>query len=434
MRADASKIRQVHYLRGKRDPVATGVADATDIAQELRAFYLALDYAVCRDCERFATGQSCGKCMKYFLVQGLADLADFVDGGCTHGLVSGKDLLHEMKLARFVDKQNTRNAPKRVQEAKELILDAVSELVVYQDTEMRILWANRAASEAFSVDPDRLLGRRCYEAWHQRNEPCVGCPVTEARKVGRPRQAEVVCPDGRVWFLRAYPVRDRDGGVIGIIELALDMTDRKESDRERQESLARLQQTVEGAVRALELTVETKDPYTAGHQRRVAVLARAMAQEMGLAKDRIDGLYLAGAIHDIGKIGIPAEILSKPGRLSGIERHMINTHPDMAYSILKPVRFTAPVAEIALQHHERVNGSGYPSGLVREEILLEARILAVADVIEAMASHRPYRPALGIDKALDEILQNKNVLYDPAVVDACVKVFRAGFTLDSGAD
>jgi putative nucleotidyltransferase with HDIG domain len=167
-----------------------------------------------------------------------------------------------------------------------------------------------------------------------------------------------------------------------------------------------------------------KDPYTAGHQRGVAQLACAIAKEMGLPEEQIEGIRMAGLIHDIGKITIPAEILSRLGPLNDLEYGIIKTHSQAGYNILNgTIEFPWPVAQIVLQHHERMDGSGYPQGLSGEEILLEARILAVADVVEAMASNRPYRSARGIDKALKEISRNKGILYDPEVVDACLKLF-----------
>jgi len=209
-----------------------------------------------------------------------------------------------------------------------------------------------------------------------------------------------------------------------------ELAERKRVEVELQDSLRRLRTALEGTIRAIALTVETRDPYTAGHQRRVADLARAIATKMGLPKDQIDGIRMAGAIHDIGKVSIPGEILSKPGRLTDIEFNLIKTHPQIGYEILKSIDFPWPVAQIVLQHHERINGSGYPAGLTGEEILLEARILGVADVVEAMSSHRPYRSALGIDKALEEISRNKGILYDPDVVNACLELLtKNGFKL-----
>lgn len=205
----------------------------------------------------------------------------------------------------------------------------------------------------------------------------------------------------------------------------------EERTQELQRTLTDLRQALEGAVMAISLAVESRDPYTAGHQRRVAELSRAIAKEMGLAPGRIEGLYMAGLIHDLGKIAVPAEILSKPTRLSKAEFELIKSHPQVGYEILKPIHFPWPVADMVRQHHEKINGSGYPLGLKGDEMLIEAKILAVADIVEAIASHRPYRPALGLENAMDEILANKGILYDPEVVDACVRLIKErGLNLD----
>jgi PAS domain S-box-containing protein len=203
-----------------------------------------------------------------------------------------------------------------------------------------------------------------------------------------------------------------------------DVTDRKQAEEKLASTLENLRKAMGGTIEAIVHVVETKDPYTAGHQNRVADLARAIAAEMHLPTDTVEGIRMAGVIHDIGKISVPAEILSKPGKLSQKEFELIKDHPQTGYDVLKDVEFPWPIAQIILQHHERLNGSGYPRGLVGEEALLEARIIAVADVIEAIASHRPYRPARGIEAALSEIEQNKGVLYDAPVVDACAKLFK----------
>jgi putative two-component system response regulator len=189
-------------------------------------------------------------------------------------------------------------------------------------------------------------------------------------------------------------------------------------------TLQELRKTFGGIVKVLTATLETRDPYTAGHQSRVADLARAMATEMKLGKERIEGMRVAGVVHDLGKISIPSEILSKPGKLTEIEFGLIKTHSQVGYELLQPIDFPWPVADIVHQHHEKMDGSGYPQGLKGEAILPEARILAVADVVEAMASHRPYRPALGVDKALEEIDRHRGVWYDPQAVEACLAVFR----------
>ena len=202
---------------------------------------------------------------------------------------------------------------------------------------------------------------------------------------------------------------------------------------ELQELLQKLRKTMEGIIQAMvmAMTVETRDPYTAGHQRRVADLARAIAKEMGFSKEVIDAICIAGLIHDLGKLSVPVEILSKPGVLNENELGIIKSHPQTGYDILKEIEFPSSITQIVLQHHERLDGSGYPLGLSGEDILPEARILGVADVVEAMASDRPYRPALVIDKALEEISKKRGLLYDPAVADACLKIFtERGFKLN----
>jgi len=190
------------------------------------------------------------------------------------------------------------------------------------------------------------------------------------------------------------------------------------------ERTASLRNALEGIIRAMGLVVESRDPYTSGHQHRVAMLSAAMAGEMGLTKDRVEGIRLAGMIHDLGKIAVPAEVLSKPTRLADYEFDLIKTHPKVAHDILKEIEFPWPIARIVHQHHEKMDGSGYPQGLSGEDILLDARIICVADVVEAMASHRPYRPAIGLDKALEEVSDNAGTLYDPEAVTACLRLFR----------
>ena len=203
-----------------------------------------------------------------------------------------------------------------------------------------------------------------------------------------------------------------------------DITEHKMAEDKVQKTLMSLRSALSGIIQVLSAATEKRDPYTAGHQRRVADLARAIAQELGLVQDRVEGIRVAGVIHDVGKLSIPSEILSKPGRLSKIEYALIQSHPQIGHEILSEVEFPWPIAQIIIQHHERMDGSGYPGRLKGNDILLEARILAVADVIEAMASHRPYRAALGIEAALMEIENGKGVLFDPDVVSACLALFR----------
>jgi PAS domain S-box-containing protein/putative nucleotidyltransferase with HDIG domain len=228
--------------------------------------------------------------------------------------------------------------------------------------------------------------------------------------------------------------KNSSGKTMGFRGIARDITERKRAEEEQKQSLEQMRKALRATVHSISLTVEMKDPYTSGHQQRVADLALAIAAEMGLSADRQDFIRTASTIHDIGKIAIPTEILSKPTKLINLEFNLIKTHSRSGYDILKDIEFPWPVADVVLQHHERMDGSGYPQGLKGNDILLEARILAIADVVEAIASHRPYRPALGIDIALEEISRNKGIFYDADAVDACLKLFREkGYSLVSKA-
>lgn len=212
---------------------------------------------------------------------------------------------------------------------------------------------------------------------------------------------------------------DLSYGIVSLRNRALQKT----SEKELKKTLKKLRGALGGTIQVIESMVEERDPYTAGHQRRVTDLARSIAKEMDLSVNLRDAIRMAGSIHDIGKISIPSEILSKPTQLTETEFELIKKHPKVGYEILKNIDFPWPVAEIVLQHHERLDGSGYPNGLKNGQILMEARVLGVADVVEAMSSHRPYRASLGKDKALEEIKKNKGILYEPEAVDACVDLF-----------
>ena len=215
-----------------------------------------------------------------------------------------------------------------------------------------------------------------------------------------------------------------EGKPVAIQAIARDITDRKQAEEILKDTLENLRKAVITTIQVMVSAVETRDPYTSGHQKRVADLARTIATDMCLPKDKIEGIRMAGTIHDVGKLSIPAEFLSKPTKLSELEFSLIKEHSQSGYEILKDVESPWPLAQIVYQHHERMDGSGYPRGLKGEEILMEARIIAVADVVEAMASHRPYRPALGIKVALEEIDKNRGILYDEAVVYTCLRLFR----------
>jgi HD-GYP domain-containing protein (c-di-GMP phosphodiesterase class II) len=201
-------------------------------------------------------------------------------------------------------------------------------------------------------------------------------------------------------------------------------TERDRALQERKEYAERLRISLEDALQAIATTVEMRDPYTAGHQRRVAKLAADIARELGLPEEQVHGIHLASIVHDLGKIHIPAEILSKPAKLSDLEFSLIQTHPQAGHDILAEIDFPWPIAQAVLQHHERLDGSGYPNSIKGDAIIAEARIIAVSDVVEAMSSHRPYRPGLGIEAALEEIERHRGVRYDADAVDACIRLFR----------
>lgn len=219
------------------------------------------------------------------------------------------------------------------------------------------------------------------------------------------------------------PNIDEGGHVDSLVGIFTDMTDLRRSEVELKKSYEKLEVAMSGTISVISLISESRDPYTAGHQRGVADLAAAIAREMGLPEERTKMIHMAGLIHDIGKINVPAEILSKPGKLNSVELSLIKNHPETGYNILSQVDFTPIISQIVYQHHEKIDGSGYPRMLSGDKIILEARIITVADVVEAMANHRPYRPALGIEKALDEIRANRGVTYDPDVADACIALF-----------
>ncbi|MCK9195750.1 MAG: PAS domain S-box protein [Syntrophales bacterium] len=237
--------------------------------------------------------------------------------------------------------------------------------------------------------------------------------------------------DGDIRYgLMSASILDLDG-VPHILSITRDITDRKWAEEELERTIESLRKAFGATVQVMVSAVEARDPYTAGHQIRSANLARAIAVEMELPQDKIDGIRMAGSIHDIGKLSIPAEILSKPIKLTELEISLIKEHSRNGYEMLKDVESPWPLAQIVYQHHERMDGSGYPRNLKGDEILMEARIMAVADVVESMASHRPYRPALGIGAALEEIEKNKGTLYDNAVADACLRLFRGkGYQLE----
>jgi PAS domain S-box-containing protein len=299
------------------------------------------------------------------------------------------------------------------------IIDSITEHMSMIDEHHNIVWANDVAKRLFRPD---LIGKKCYTAYHRRDKICDSCVVSKTFADGKihEHETEVIGADGKkmvFWCTANVAARYEDGKPRLVVEISRDITERKQTEE-------RLKKTMDAAIDTMSKIIEAKDPYTSGHQHRVCQLAVPLARELGLSSDKIEGIRIASLIHDVGKIGLPTEILSKPSKLTDIEFSLIKGHSQIGYDILKSIDFSYPIAQIVLQHHERLNGSGYPNNLKGDKILLEAKIIGVADVVEAMSSFRPYRPALGIDKALEEISQNRGTLYDPEVVDACLKLFK----------
>jgi putative nucleotidyltransferase with HDIG domain/PAS domain S-box-containing protein len=312
----------------------------------------------------------------------------------------------------------------RTRQHQELILNAAGEGILGVDLQGLITFANPIAVLMLGCEKDDILGKPFDYTFpffqpDGRPVPPQERPFHATLRDGQRRGVEGIYfrQDGMGLPVQSTCCAIAEGNKItGAVITFRDITERKQAD-------AALRRAFGGAVKALANAVEVRDPYTSGHQLRVAVLACAIAREMGLPEERIEVLRIAGGLHDIGKIRIPAEILSKPTRLSNYEFDLIKTHPTIGFDIIKTVDFPGQVDEIVVQHHERMDGSGYPKGLQGDEVLLESRILAVADVVEAMVSHRPYRPGLGLEKALEEITTNKGVRYDSEAVEACVNLF-----------
>jgi len=296
------------------------------------------------------------------------------------------------------------------------------------DENYKIIYCNGELVQNLGYAPDEILGHDFRDFLDEESRPLVADHYLRRQrgeKIAARYEFNIVRRDGtkRRVEISSDVIKDAGGEMRTVAQL-LDITDRKKAEDLNQEMMKNLKKALDGTINVIALTVEARDPYTSGHQRRVADLARAIATQMGLPKDSIEAISSAAIIHDLGKIQVPADILNKPSSLTEIEFSFIKVHPQVAHNILKDIEFPWPVAEIIYEHHERWNGSGYPRGLAGQNILLEARILAVADVVEAMASHRPYRPPFGIDKALEELVENRGKLYDPEVVDACLLVFR----------
>lgn len=305
----------------------------------------------------------------------------------------------------------------------ESVLNAIPSYVLIIDKSHKILFANQAVKSQLSFNPGDLIGGYCPKLIHEKDEPIDICPLEESVKTGVAISREYFDEGYSRWFSSAvYPITELEQRETTYLHMVHDITERKEFEKQLQHSNKKLNYLMNSVIQALILAVEHRDPYTAGHQLRVSKLACAIAEVMGLEEERIEGIRIAALMHDIGKIGLPIEILSKPGKINFHEFSIIKNHCNIGFDILKEIDFPWPVAKTVLQHHERINGSGYPNNLTSADILPEAKIIGVADVFEAMISHRPYRQALDKNTALAEIRENRGIIYDPEVVDACIEL------------
>jgi len=309
------------------------------------------------------------------------------------------------------------------------ILEDIQEGYFEIDLAGRFTFFNDTVCRVMGYSREELMGMNSRQYADQEELKHVFQAYNTVYTTGKPIKElvwKITTKDGAKRYIEGFIslLKDSSGRPIGFRGIARDVTERKEAEDKLQQTLESLKKAVGTTIQVLVSALESRDPYTAGHQSRSADLACAIAAEMGLDQDKIQGLHMAGVIHDIGKLSIPAEILSKPTRLTNLEYSLIKNHPQSGYDMLKDVESPWPLAEIVHQHHERINGTGYPRNLKNGDILMEARIMAVADVVEAMASHRPYRASLGIEEALTEIEKNRGILYDEVVVDACLKLFR----------
>jgi PAS domain S-box-containing protein/putative nucleotidyltransferase with HDIG domain len=293
--------------------------------------------------------------------------------------------------------------------------------------EDRITYANQRVDEIFGYKDGEAMGRRVAEFVVAADLPRIEMKLrqllanetSDLKDEFRGRRK-----DGAEIVIGAHGKGTNISGKQAVIGVIQDITEKQRAEETIREYIMRLEKAITSTVDAVSLMVELRDPYTAGHEHRVGEIAAAIADEMGLDINVQRGLRIAGALHDVGKVAVPAEILSKPSRLTAIEYELVKNHAQQGYEVLRGIDFPWPIAEVARQHHERMDGSGYPRGLIGDAILIEARITAVADVVESMAAHRPYRPGLGLGKALEEIERGKGTLYDPEVAAACLRLFR----------
>lgn len=335
------------------------------------------------------------------------------------GEVGTVGIAHDITDRKLIEQERQH----RSDELKSL-LENIPDPISRYDRDTRCIYTNHAALEIAKRQGTTVLDKPLHDKSYPANVVRLfEDNIAAVFATGQQRRFEMTLPAGTSLEILLQPEYDAAARITSVLCIGHDLTAYRHLDEERLQHERQLREMLVETIHAMALTVEKRDPYTAGHQGRTASLAVAIGQELGLTAQQIEGLRLGGMIHDIGKIYIPAEILNRPGRISEPEMALIRTHPEVGYDIVKDIHFIWPVKEIVLQHHERINGTGYPHGLKGDEIALEARVVAVADVVEAISSHRPYRPALGIERGLDEIRTGRGTRYDSLVTDACLKLF-----------
>ena len=328
----------------------------------------------------------------------------------------------------ITERKKTELSLRESEEKFRSIVEYSHEGILMVDYNYKFIYCNDELCRMLGRSRDEIIGQDFRRFLDEESRALVADRYLRRQKgedIPHRYEFNIVKKDGtkRRVEISSSVIKDAAGNMRTVAQL-MDITERKRTEEANLEAMNSLRKAFDGMINVIASIVETRDPFTSGHQRRVADLARTIATEMKLPPDSIEAIRSAAIIHDLGKIHVPADILNKPSKLNETEFNFIKAHPKVGYEILKDIEFPWPVAQIIYQHHERWDGSGYPQGLSDDEILLEARILAVADVVEAMASHRPYRPPLGIEKALEELSQNRGKLYDPRVVDACLRVFK----------
>ena len=356
----------------------------------------------------------------------------------SRGLMESYENLEERTVLLEKEIEERKRAEGALRESEQryrTLIENANDIIFITDATGHFTFLNSAGTRIAGYDEKEIIGKEYWSVVRpDMREDAIKFFGRQFVKGVQNTYSEypIITKDGReIWLEQNTSLLFEDGNVAGFHAMARDITDRKQTEKQLEDTLERLRKAFGATVQVMASVVEARDPYTAGHQTRSADLARAIAIEMGLAQEKIEGIRISGSIHDIGKLSIPAEILSKPTKLSELEFSLIKEHASRGFQMLKDVESPWSLAEIVYQHHERMDGSGYPRSLKGEEICIEARILTVADVVEAMASHRPYRPGLGIDAALNEIEKNRGVFYDGAVADACLRLFREkGFTLE----